>query len=196
MNPELQPPLPPGALFVALVFLAALLGLGLHALLLRRFGAESIDRLNRRVEGTIFCILLGAMIGLSGLQVLLRNVLHSGWVWIDPLVRTMVLWLAFLGALAATARQRHLHIDAIHRALPPRVAERVLRGLYVFAAFVCALLANAAYVYLLAETENARSPFFGVPAWAAQSILLWGFLALTYRFLVQAIWPSPERGHA
>ena len=196
MSPDTQPPLPPGALFVSLVLLAAILGLGLHALLLRRFGAEAIDRLSRRFEGTVFCVILGCMIGLSGLQILLRNVLHSGWVWIDPLVRTMVLWLAFLGALAATARQRHLHIDAIHRALPPRLAERIRRGLCVFAAVVCALLANAAYVYLLSETENARSPFFGVPAWAAQSILLWGFLGLTYRFLVQAIWPTPERGPA
>lgn len=196
MNPDASPPLPTGLPFVALVLALALLGLVVHGLLLRRIGAERIDRLNRRVEGTIFCVILGAMIGLSGLQVALRNLFHGGWVWIDPLVRTMVLWLAFLGAMAATARQRHLHIDVVHRSLPPVAATRVFRGLYVFAALVCALLANAAYVYLLAETENARSPFFGVPAWAAQSILLWGFLGLTYRFLVQAIWPTPERGHA
>ena len=186
----------PGGMFLSL--LAALIALGLlaHALLLRRFGTEQLDRWTRRTEGILFSIFLAAMLGFSSLQVVLRNLFHSGLLWLDPLTRTLVLWVAFLGALVATSHGRHLHVDAVHRVVPRRFVLPIDRGLAVVAAACCGLLANGAYIYLRDEYQHGLSPFLGVPSWATQSILLIGFGLLCYRFLVRAIWPERPAGAA
>jgi TRAP-type C4-dicarboxylate transport system permease small subunit len=196
MSPEGQTALAllrPGAAFLLVLGGILAIGLILHAVIARRFGAESFDRRTRQVEGILFCVFLAAMLGISGLQVIMRNFFRSGILWFDPLVRSLVLWVAFLGALTATSHARHLHIDVLHRALPARIAGPVSRVLSLLSAVCCALLANGSYVYLGEEYHHGVSPYLGVPSWAAQSILLWGFAMLAYRFLVQAIWPSPRQ---
>lgn len=195
MNPAEQLPLDfiqPGAIF--LTALGGILGIGLllHAVLTRILGPERFDRATRQIEGGLFCAFLAVMLGISGLQVILRNVFRSGVLWFDPLVRALVLWVAFLGAMTATSHARHLHIDVLHRAMPARIARPVSRVLSVLSAACCALLANGSYIYLREEYHHSASPFLGVPSWAAQSILLWGFGLLAYRFLAQAIWPAPR----
>jgi TRAP-type C4-dicarboxylate transport system permease small subunit len=195
MNPEVPLPLAflaPGAPFLLVLSGIVAIGVALHALLVRRFGAERFDSWTRQVEGALFCVFLAVMLGISGLQVILRNFFRSGVLWFDPLVRSLVLWVAFLGAMTATSHARHLHIDVLHRALPAGFARPVSRLLSVASAACCALLANGSYVYLREEYHYGVSPFLGVPSWAAQSILLWGFALLAYRFLVQAIWPAPR----
>jgi TRAP-type C4-dicarboxylate transport system permease small subunit len=162
----------------------------LHGLALRRLGAEVVDRWTRRIEQAVFTAFIAVMLLLSGLQVILRNFFHGGVLWIDPLVRTLILWVAFLGALAATSQVRHLHVDVMTRLLPERLERPIARVLSVVAAVCCALLANAAFTYLRDEYQFGVSPFLGVPSWAAQSVLLWGFMLLTYRFFVQALWPT------
>lgn len=178
-----------------LLAVAVFIGLGLllHVILVRRFGAGRVDRWTRTVEGSLFALFLIAMIVPSFLQVILRNFFHKGWVWLDPFVRTLVLWVAFLGAMVATSNARHLHVDVVRRLLPPRASLVVGRVLSTFCAVICALLANAAYIYLREEYQFGRSPFLGVPAWAAQSVLLWGFVLLAYRFLVQTLWPTQTK---
>ncbi len=92
------------------------IGLILHAVFSRVLGVERFDRVTRQIEGALFCVFLAVMLGISGLQVVLRNFFRSGVLWFDPLVRTLVLWVAFLGAMTATSHARHLHIDVLHRA--------------------------------------------------------------------------------
>jgi len=196
MNPGEQLPLAflrPGAVF--LIALGGVIGIGLilHAVFVRILGAERFDRATRQIEGAFFCAFLAVMLGISGFQVIMRNLFRSGVLWFDPLVRTLVLWVAFLGAMTATSQARHLHIDVLHRAMPPRIARPVSRILSVFSAICCALLANGSYIYLRDEYHHGVSPFLGVPSWAAQSILLWGFGLLAYRFFAQAIWPAPRQ---
>jgi TRAP-type C4-dicarboxylate transport system permease small subunit len=184
--------LPAGPPF--LMVLAGLVGAGLvlHAVLLRNVGGPRLETWTQRFERTLFTLVLAAMLVLSLLQVVLRNFLHEGMLWIDPLVRTLVLWVAFLGALTATSQARHLHVDVMARVLPDRVATRIGRFLALVSASCCGLLANAAFVYLKDEYQYGASPFLGIPSWVAHSVLLLGFAALAYRFLVQAIWPAPR----
>jgi TRAP-type C4-dicarboxylate transport system permease small subunit len=192
MTPEESLPLAglhPGGAFLGVLAAIVAVGLLTHALLLRLLGPDRLDRWTRRIEGILFTLLIVAMLGLSGLQIVLRNVFQSGLVWIESAVRSLVLWVAFLGALTATSRARHLHLDVLPRVLPPRIGRAVGRFLSVVSAACCAFLANGAYVYLRDEYAYGVSPFLEVPSWVVQSVLLWGFALLTYRFLVQAIWP-------
>jgi TRAP-type C4-dicarboxylate transport system permease small subunit len=190
------PPVSPGAAYLLLLLGLVLALVAAHALLRSRLGAERLHAWTGRVEGGIFCVVLALMIGFSGLQIVLRNVFHTGLLWIDPLTRALVFWLAFLGALAATARVRHLHIDAVQRALPAGSAAAMRRVLSIGTALVCALMSNGAYEYILQEKEAGTHGFLGIPTWAVESILVWGFGLLAYRFVVQAIWPTAEETRA
>lgn len=192
MTPEESVPLAflqPGWAFLMVLTGLIAAGLIVHAILLRLLGAEGLDRWTRRIEGALFTIIVVTMLALSGLQVVLRNFFHGGLIWIDPVVRALVLWVAFIGAMTATSHARHLHIDVMPRILPVKTGRFVGRLLSVVSAVTCALLANGAFVYLRDEYEYGVSPFLGVPSWVVQSVLLWGFALLAYRFLVQAIWP-------
>ena len=70
------------------------------------------------------------LIILGGLQIILRNVFHSGLLWADPLMRHIVLWLGCLGAALATTSARHINIDVFSRALP------AIMAFLIFTAFV------------------------------------------------------------
>jgi TRAP-type C4-dicarboxylate transport system permease small subunit len=181
------------AFFVALAIFVGV-GLALHAVFLRRLGAAGLDLWTRRIESVLFSIVLGTMLLLSFLQVILRNVFHTGVLWFDPFVRTLILWIAFLGAMVATSNARHLHIDVIRRSMSEKVSRWTGRFLSVIAAVCCGVLAHGASVYLEEQHLHGGSPFLGIPAWVAESILLWGFAMLCYRFCVQAIWPTVVRG--
>ncbi|TNF86538.1 MAG: TRAP transporter small permease subunit, partial [Gammaproteobacteria bacterium] len=68
-----------------------------------------------RAEDALLVILLTAMIVLACTQILLRNFFDSGIVWIDPLLRVMVLWIGLVGATVATRHNKHIRIDLLSR---------------------------------------------------------------------------------
>ena len=102
------------------------------------------------------------------------------------MARYLVLWIAFVGALTATSRARHLAIDIVALFLSPRRRTLLQRIVSVIAAGICAVLANGAYTYLRQEYGFGKEAFLGLRTWLVQSILLFGFCLLTYRFLVTA----------
>jgi TRAP-type C4-dicarboxylate transport system permease small subunit len=73
-----------------------------------------INRLHR-AEDALLVVLLSTMIVLAGTQIILRNFLDSGFVWIDPLLRVLVLWLGLLGATVATRNNKHIRIDLLSK---------------------------------------------------------------------------------
>ena len=38
------------------------------------------------VERTVLAVLVAGMVGLSAAQVLMRNIWHAGWPWVEPLM--------------------------------------------------------------------------------------------------------------
>ena len=64
-----------------------------------------------RIERAVLTVLVTGMVGLATLQILLRNVWHTGLNWAEPLLGMALLWLTMLGALAAAGLGRHLSID-------------------------------------------------------------------------------------
>ena len=176
----------PGAPF--LLVLAGLIAaaLSLRILAVRKLGRERFIRSCRVLEQwTLMLLFLGILLS-SMLQIFMRNVLHTGFLWTEPMARYLVLWIAFVGALTATSRARHLAIDIVALFLSPRRRTILQRVVSVIAAGVCAVLANGAYTYLRQEYGFGREAFLGLRTWLVQSILLFGFCLLTYRFLVTA----------
>jgi TRAP-type C4-dicarboxylate transport system permease small subunit len=190
MNPPHPVPmqwLSPGLPFLLLMAGTVGLLLALRVLAVRQFGRERFISSCRVVEQWILMLLFLGILFASMLQILMRNVFHTGFLWTEPMARYLVLWIAFFGALTATSRARHLAIDIVALILSPRHRARLQRIVAVVAACVCAALANGAYVYLRQEYQFGRDAFLGLRTWLVQSILLFGFVLLAYRFLVTAI---------
>ena len=104
---------------------------------------RSIDRGLVKAEGWLLVLFLGIMVVLSFAQVVLRNVFSTGFIWADPLVRHMVLWVGFLGAAIATHEERHISIDALTRFLSPRWKAAATIAGQLFLAVVCVALVSA-----------------------------------------------------
>ncbi len=155
---------------------------------------ERFDGALARVEGGLLAGLLLAMLFFGFLQVVLRNFFQTGIFGADLLLRQGLLWLGLLGAsLAARGAGRHIEIDILSRAVPPRWAIRTRRVADAFAAFICALLARASFLFV-AEEWAAGSLIAGYfPAWIFQSILPAGFALMAIRFLAAAITGRPDK---
>lgn len=189
--PWLQPGTP---FFLSLGGLLILL-LAARRALLHALGDQAYARLGSGLERGVLTLLLISLIVFSFLQIILRNFFRTGLIWIDPLLRNFVLWIAFLGSFAATAAGRHIAIDVFSRVLPERGRFLLGRLLALFAALVCASLANGAYEYLMLEREFGGDAFLGLRTWHVQSILLLGFVLLVYRFAVAAVF-GPAGGES
>jgi TRAP-type C4-dicarboxylate transport system permease small subunit len=192
---SLWPGLAAGRDFTLVLSLLIALAIGVRAWLFRR-DRERWERIGRRLEESILALLLGTIVILSALQIAARNFFDAGYIWIDPLLRSLVLWITFLGALAATSRGRHIAIDVVSRLLP-HVGRRVLsRATFLIAGLICLALANAGYEYIGLEREFETHAFLGLPTWVVQIILPSGFALLAFRFLADAILGPKDRAES
>ncbi len=146
-----------------------------------------LERAGRWLENLLLLILLGAMLALGGAQILLRNFLDGGLSWADEALRLLVLWLALIGAVAASRDDRHIGIDVLARVLPPR--GRLLTGSMValFTAAVCLTLSWHALAFVAESREYGDTLLGTLPAWGFQVILPLGFGLIGYRYLVLAL---------
>ena len=140
----------------------------------------------RTLEHVAITVLLISMVLLSLLQIVLRNVLETGFAWVDPLLRHAVLWLGFMGAALASAQDRHIAIDVLSRLLHGRLSWIVHGLLRLLAAGVSLLLANSSYLLLRDEFEFETRSFLDIPTWVLMIVMPAGFIVIAYRFLVSA----------
>jgi TRAP-type C4-dicarboxylate transport system permease small subunit len=148
--------------------------------------ARGVDRVERAVLG----ILVTGMVALAALQILLRNVWHTGLNWAEPLLGMALLWLTMLGALAAAGLGRHLSIDLAVALFPRRWTAGLSRATSIFAAVVCGLLAWAAGRYVGFQREMDMSMLLGLPVWKHYLVIPIVFWLMTLRFAVRAFVPS------
>lgn len=140
-------------------------------------------RIIARLEDGLLALLLSAMIAVATAQIVLRNIWESGLVWGDPMIRVVVLWVALLGAMAATRNDNHINIDILSRFLPPKAktASRMITDL--FTAAVCAVLAYHAGRMVVIDHQAISMAFAAVPTWVCELIIPIGFGIMTLRFL-------------
>lgn len=138
-----------------------------------------------RLEEVLLVFLVFLLVFLGSLQILFRNVISIGIVWIDPLVRHLVLWIALLGASIATRENRHISIDLLAGYLSPALHRRVQGGLQLFSAFICLFLVHPAIRFLQDDYQVGKTLAFGIPLWVSQAIMPVMMLVLGMRFLLQ-----------
>ena len=132
-------------------------------------------------------VFLAGLVLLASGQIVLRNVFSIGLVWADGLVRLGILWIALLGAVAASRDRRHIAIDVLSRVLPRRaqLAASIVRNL--FTAGVCGLLAWYSWIFVRDSREFGDTLLDGWPAWWFQIVMPVAFALMAYRFAVRIV---------
>jgi TRAP-type C4-dicarboxylate transport system permease small subunit len=145
------------------------------------------ERVARAIETWLVVGILGGLILFGAGQIVLRNFFSIGFSWGDGLARLAVLWLALLGALAASRDGRHITMGAVGRWLPPRLQVFARLVADVFAAGVSAVLAWHAWAFVRDSREFGDLLLDGVPAWWLQAIMPVAFALMAYQFLAQGV---------
>lgn len=140
-----------------------------------------------RVEDALLVLLLSMMILLASMQILLRNLFEFGFIWVDPLLRVMVLWLGLIGATVATRYDKHIRIDLLTQAFSRNVHRLVQFFVGQFSAWICLLIAWYGAGWIRLDFEDGVIAFSGIPAWALEVIVPISFALIGVRFILKSI---------
>lgn len=142
-------------------------------------------------EKFILILILSLMVLLSFLQVILRNFFDTGILWLDPFLRHLVLWIAFLGASLATQNDKHINIDILSRFLSQKNKHISKIINHIFAAFVALLLFYASIKFITDELDAQTTIFtissLEIKSYQMQIIIPVGFALMFFRFIISAI---------
>ena len=145
-----------------------------------------IDRLHRAEDG-LLVILLSSMIVLAGTQIFLRNFFDSGFVWIDPLLRILVLWLGLIGATVAARHNKHIRIDLLSMYFE-RNTHRLIQALVAqISAWTCLVIAWYGFDWIKLDYADGMTSFAGIPAWAVEIIIPLAFALIGLRYLLRSL---------
>ena len=155
---------------------------------------KRILRLLETAENVVMALLAVTLILGAALQVGLR-LFDYGVIWLDPVLRALVMWIAMLGALAAARHDKHINLDALTRQLSG-MSLRVARiCTFLFAAGISVVLAKASMGLVDLDRESGTMLTEHIPAWWSEIILPVGFGLMALRFTLRAfVVPDPAVG--
>ncbi len=133
-------------------------------------------------ENALLIAMLALMVGLAAAQILLRNFFDISIFGADQMLRLLVLWVALLGAIAASREGKHIHVDAIARWLPGKIKSGAVALTDLFTLVVCLLLAWQSLRFMQSARESAEMVFGTLPVWVAVMILPLGFTLIALRY--------------
>ncbi|MBQ75808.1 MAG: C4-dicarboxylate ABC transporter permease [Gammaproteobacteria bacterium] len=142
--------------------------------------------LHRFEDGALISA-LASMLILAIVQIALRNILDTGFLWVESFLRILVLWVAILGAMVATREKNHINIDALSRYAPRGLRLVLQLCTSLFAAVTCAIVSWYSIEFIQFEYEDQTIAFASVPTWVCQSILPIGFAVMAVRFAYGAV---------
>lgn len=152
----------------------------------------ALDLLDK-IEDWFLVFMLAVMVILAVVQIFYRNVFGIGLLWADPMLRTMVLWVALAGAVIATRTDNHIRIDFFTRYISTKLYLYVHRLVYAFSVAVCALISWHAFRFIVAEYEAGTTAFLNIPAWVTAIVIPIGFAMMAFRYCLLFISPpGPE----
>ena len=128
---------------------------------------ERLIKLVTWAENALLIGMLALMVLLAAAQILLRNFLDISIFGADQLLRLLVLWVAYLGAVGASHEGKHIHVDALARWLPARAKAGVAALTDMFTIIVCLTLAWQALRFMQSARVSGEMAFGALPVWVA-----------------------------
>ena len=154
---------------------------------------NKIIRLINTFEDSLLVVILSTMIVLAVFQMISRNVFAEGVIWIDPLLRTLVLWVGLAGAVVATRTDNHIRIDVFSKYLPKHILPYVVRSVYLFTFLICLLIGWHAARFVYSEYVYGTIAFSGIPAWLTAIVIPLSFFLIALRYAVLLISPHEPK---
>ncbi len=136
------------------------------------------------VEEKLLCLLLAAMIILACVQIFLRYFYSSGLLWIDPLLRYLVLWCGLIGAVSATSQGKHIALDLTGGRLPPAIDPWLALLTHFFCILASAGLTWAGWLFLRGEIEAGGEGPLTLPLWFWNAIFPLSFGLMTIKYIL------------
>lgn len=146
-----------------------------------------LQRAIRRLEDGLLGVTVLVMVVLAGLQIVLRSGFDGGISWIEPALRTLVLWIGLLGAITASRSGQHIRIDLLTRVASRDWRRRLQVVAYAFTTAVCAAIAWHCARFIGLELQYPTIAFAGVPTWAAALILPVAFALVGLRYAIATV---------
>lgn len=147
-----------------------------------------------KAEKTAVVAFIFAMTVLSFMQVLLRLFFHSGIVWLDPLLRHMVLWAGLLGAALAARYSHHFALEAFVKFAPKKIQRPLEVTADVFMIGAAGLLFHASWKFIRDEFSAGAVAFyighFGVKGGWAEMIIPASFALIGLHTLIGIFRPD------
>ena len=140
-----------------------------------------------KLEDGLLFLLMSALVLLAVAQIALRNAFGITFLWSEPLVRHLVLWCGFLGALIATRLDKHIRIDAVLLLLRGRVRMVAELAGNLVSAAVCALLARVAVGFLADERAFGSVGLLDLPTWTLQLVFPLTFALMSLRYAARGL---------
>ncbi len=147
---------------------------------------NKIDLFIEKLSSYILVTSVFLMLSLSVFSILLRW-FNTSMLWIDPFVRHLVFFTAFLGGVLATGRGTHIGIDVLGRYLEAsrnQFISKILKKIIGLASFLILIwLVVASYNFMLMELKYGKISFLGLHSGWLVGIIPFGFSMMAIRFL-------------
>ncbi|UCB53920.1 MAG: TRAP transporter small permease [Thiotrichales bacterium] len=146
-----------------------------------------------RVEDWLLISMLAVMVVLAVTQIVYRNVVGGGVIWIDPLLRMLVLWVALSGAVIASRTDNHIRIDFFAKYIAGRYYFYIKRVVHAYCVVICALIAWYSVSFVRMDYEFGTEAFSGMPTWITELIIPIAFSLMAFRYFL--LFLSPPRAN-
>lgn len=140
-----------------------------------------------RLEDGLLALGSLTMVVAAVAQILLRNVWGLSLLWVDPLVRLLVLWGGLLGAVTAVRENKHIRIQAGLHLLGAQGRRRTEGLADLAAAIICAVLAVIAVRFVCDEHAFGGIALLGLATWQVQLVFPLAFALMALRFGYRAL---------
>ena len=137
-----------------------------------------------KLEEVFMAVALAFMTLLTFVQVILRYVFDSGWVWSLEATTYTFAWLVLIGMSYCVRERAHIAVDLVTNRLPAGPRRIVMLAAIGLCVAYCGFMIYGGSIFvdrLMMLGNNARD--IPLPRWMLTSILPLGFGLLAVRFL-------------
>ena len=152
----------------------------------RNHPRHGFDRFINILGESMLTLLLGTLLVLACVQILMRSITGGSLLWIDPLLRYLVLWSGLFGAVMATIRGKHIALDVAAFILPQSSAKTIEFIVFIFSALTTATLSWAAIYFVASEMEYGGPGLLGLPSWQWNLAFPLTFITMTMSYIWQS----------
>lgn len=146
-----------------------------------------------RIEDALLALLATALVVIAGAQIGARFFIEGSLLWADSLLKSLVLWLVMLGALAAARTDSHLGIDALTHSLGPKGQRMARFAAFSFGALMSLLAAYYGLELVRFERESPSDVHGLLPSWVVLLVIPCAFAGMALRMAHSAVTqPEPK----